>query len=136
LREGLLAAGRDARSLAGIQLVADADVAAIAGLVPDAEAAPAEQPAASVQLSWQAVPLSDAAVHALTSGDIDALAVPSSGTAAALAQIAEALPPATRVAVMGERSAAAAAEAGLRVDGIAREPGIDGLVQAVIDFFR
>jgi uroporphyrinogen-III synthase len=82
------------------------------------------------------VPLSDAAVHALTSGDIDALAVPSSGTAAALAQIVEALPLATRVAVMGERSAAAAAEAGLRVDGVAREPGIDGLVQAVIDFFR
>jgi uroporphyrinogen III methyltransferase/synthase len=136
LREGLLAAGRDARSLAGIQIAADSDVAAIAGLVPDAGKPPADQPAATVQLSWHSVPLSDAAVHALTSGDIDALAVPSSGTAAALAQIVEALPLATRVAVMGERSAAAAAAAGLRVDGVAREPGIDGLVQTVIDFFR
>jgi len=136
LREGLQRARRDARSLAGVRIAAEPAVAALAGLVPDAATVPADEPSATIPMSWEALPLSDAAVHALTSGDIDALAIPSSGTAAALGQIAQGLPPATKVAVMGERTSTAAAEAGLRVDGIAREPGIDGLVAAVTDFFR
>jgi uroporphyrinogen-III synthase len=136
LREGLRSAGRDARSLSNVRIAAATDVASVAGLVPDAATVPDDQPATTIEPSWHAVPISDAAMHALMSGDVDALAVPSSGTAAALAQIAAQLPAATRVAVMGERTAAAAAQAGLRVDGIAREPGIDGLVAAILDFFR
>ena len=136
LREGLHRAGRDARSLVGLRIAASSAVAAHAGLVPDGPTVPADEPSATIQMSWQPVPLSDAAVHALVSGDIDAVAIPSSGTATALGQIAEGLPAGTKVAVMGERTATAAAAAGLRVDGVAREPGIDGLVGAVTDFFR
>jgi uroporphyrinogen III methyltransferase/synthase len=136
LREGWQRAGRDARSLFGVRVAATPEVAALAGLVPDAAVPPEHEPAVSPELSWQPVPLSDAAVHALVSGDIDALAIPSSGTAAALGPIADGLPAATRVAVMGDRTAAAATAAGLRVDGMARQPGIDGLVGAVTDFFR
>jgi uroporphyrinogen-III synthase len=119
-----------------VRVAATPEVAALAGLVPDAAVPPEHEPAVSPELSWQPVPLSDAAVHALVSGDIDALAIPSSGTAAALGPIADGLPAATRVAVMGDRTAAAATAAGLRVDGMARQPGIDGLVGAVTDFFR
>jgi hypothetical protein len=136
LREGLHRAGRDARSLANLQIAATSEVAAAAGLVPDGLTVATGESSATVQMSWRPVPLSDAAVHALLSGDIDAVAIPSSGTATALGQIAEGLPAATKVAVMGERTATAAAAAGLRVDGVAREPGIDGLVGAVTDFFR
>jgi uroporphyrinogen-III synthase len=105
-------------------------------LVPDGADPPEGEPSTTVQVTWQSVPLSAAAVHALVSGDVDALAIPSSGTASALAPIAEGLPAATRIAVMGDRTATAALEAGLRVDGLAREPGIDGLVGAVTEFFR
>jgi uroporphyrinogen III methyltransferase/synthase len=136
LREGLHRAGRDARSLANVRIAATSEVAAVAGLVPDEPTVPTGESSATVQMSWQPVPLSDAALHALVSGDIDAVAIPSSGTATALGQITEGLPAATKVAVMGERTATAAAAAGLRVDGVAREPGIDGLVGAVTDFFR
>ena len=136
LLQALAAAGRDLRALAGVQVAAPADVAAVAGLVADAPQPPHGAAATRLPMTWEPLPPPDAALHAVQSGDIDAIALPSSGTAAALGVLATRLPAATRVVAMGERTSEAARQAGLRIDGVADRPGVEGLVRALTALFR
>jgi uroporphyrinogen III methyltransferase/synthase len=130
LVNGLRAAGRDNRALAGLQIAAIPAVAEAAGLVADAEepGIPVERP----QVGWEPCPLAPSVLHALRSGDFDAIALPSSGTAAAMAAAVPDLPESVRVIAMGPQTAAAATSGGWSLAATSEAGGIEGLRDAVI----
>jgi uroporphyrinogen III methyltransferase/synthase len=157
----LRAAGRDVRALAGLTLVAVDEAAAgafdVLGLTavrpsPDVPgglvisdhrvtvavsgSAPIPVGATTrrrVTLLTDAVAAPDPAVaDQLRHGELDAVAFASSRAVRATAQLYAPLPADLVIAVVGGRTALAAAEAGIRVDAVAREPGIYPLAQAVV----
>ena len=131
LANGLRAAGRDNRALARVQIAATPAIAEAAGLVADAEEpdGPAQRP----QVGWEPCPLTPSILHALRSGDFDAVALPSSGTATAMAAAVPDLPGSVRVIAMGPQTSAAATGGGWRLAATSSTDGIEGLRDAVIE---
>jgi uroporphyrinogen III methyltransferase/synthase len=136
LQHGLRAAARDARSLCGLRVAGPADALAVLGLLPDAAAAPAGAPAVGRELPirLRRVALPPAVATAVAAGEIDAVALASSGTARALGEELARLVPAgsasgagCAVAAIGPRTAAAAKHSGLAVGAVAAGPDLASL---------
>jgi len=68
----------------------------------------------------------------LRRGALHAVAFASSTAARVTAELYGPLPPGLLVAAMGRRTVVACREAGIRVDAVADEPGISGLVTAIV----
>lgn len=80
-------------------------------------------------------------IEGLRSGAIDVITFASPSAVTNFvhmpgADLLTAIPPATRIAVMGRTTAAAAREAGLRVDIIAHESTSAGLVAAIAEYYQ
>ena len=137
LGRGLRAVGRDARSLGGVRLAGCEDALALIGLLPDAPEAPAGSPVIGrdIPVGLRRVPLPQAVLDVIAAGEIDAVVLPSSGTARALAEeLGErtpTVPAGLAVAAIGPRTAAAALRSGLPVGGVAAEPDLGSLTLAV-----
>ncbi len=92
--------------------------------------------------AYSTVPVTEATSQAremILSNQIDAITFTSSSTVTSLMSVfnkERPLPNATRVACIGPKTADTAARAGLKVDIVAREHTIPGLVAAIEEYFR